>query len=125
MDDARQFVLQPDAITAQQKEESIDGKEKEKTGRKQAGPATGKNKFVQPTLAANLSVPSQPFNFDLTNHRAVHGCKQGQSFFLRRRQQACSPDTWLPPFKLFKVAKTIAQPCFTASKTSQSWPNHG
>lgn len=63
MDDARQFALQSDAITAQQKEESIDGKEKEK---KQAGSRQGRQQektslSSQPLLLisqslANLSI---------------------------------------------------------------------
>jgi hypothetical protein len=58
MDDARQFALQPDAITAQQKEESIDGKEKEK---KQVGSRQGRQQektslFSQPLLLISLSL---------------------------------------------------------------------
>lgn len=65
MDDARQFALQPDAITAQQKEGSIDGKEKEKE-KKQVGSRQGRQQektslFSQPLLLisqslANLSI---------------------------------------------------------------------
>jgi hypothetical protein len=59
MDVARQFALQPDAITAQQKEESIDGKEKEE--KKQVGSRQGRQQektslFSQPLLLISLSL---------------------------------------------------------------------